>query len=160
MEASPKGVFLINVDEAIPAMEGHSGVGVVIRVWENQVVAAISLTLPGNFAVEETEAIAMEQGFVLAHMLGLENIMVEGDALQTIRAVQAKDCKGVAGHIIASIIQEMSKFQMAVTRHISRNGNKVAHELAQYAKRSGELKSWFGTALEFVADLLRTDAYS
>ena len=155
MEASPKGVFLINVDEAIPAMEGHSGVGVVIRVWENQVVAAISLTLPGNFAVEETEAIAMEQGFVLAHMLGLENIMVEGDALQTIRAVQAKDCKGVAG-----IIQEMSKFQIAVTRHISRNGNKVAHELAQYAKRSGELKSWFGTALEFVADLLRTDAYN
>ena len=160
MEASPKGVFLINVDEAIPAMEGHSGVGVVIRVWENQVVAAISLTLPGNFAVEETEAIAMEQGFVLAHMLGLENIMVEGDALQTIRAVQAKDCKGVAGHIIAGIIQEMSKFQIAVTRHISRNGNKVAHELAKYAKRSGELKSWFGTALEFVADLLRTDAYS
>ena len=64
----------------------------------------------------------MEQGFVLAHMLGLENIMVEGDALQTIRAVQAKDCKGVAGHIIAGIIQEMSKFQIAVTRHISRNG--------------------------------------
>ena len=35
----------------------------------------------------------------------------------------------------------MSKFQMAMTRHISRNGNKAAHELAQYAKRYGELKS-------------------
>ena len=46
----------------------------------------------------------MEQGFVLVHMLGLEIIMVEGDSLQTIRAVQAKDCKGVAGHIIAGII--------------------------------------------------------
>ena len=54
----------------------------------------------------------------------------------------------------------MSKFQMAVTKHISRNGNKVAHELAQYAKTSGELKSWFGTAPEFVVDLLHTDAYN
>ena len=84
LKPPPEGVFLINVDGAIPAMDGHSGVGVVIRDWENQVVAAISLTLPGNFAVEETEAIAMEQGFVLAHMLGLEIIMVEGDFLQTI----------------------------------------------------------------------------
>ena len=93
-------------------------------------------------------------------MLGLENIMLEGDSLQIIQAVQAKDCRGVASHIIAGIIQEMLKFRMAVTRHISRNGNKVAHELAQYAKRSGELKSWFGTAPEFVAGLLHTDAYS
>ena len=80
--------------------------------------------------------------------------------LFSIQAVQAKDCRGVAGHIIASIIQEMSKFQLVVTRHISRNSNKVAHELAQYAKRFGDLKSWCGTAPEFVADLLRTDAYS
>ena len=40
----PEGVFLINVDGAIPAMDHHSNVGVVIRDWENQVVAAISLT--------------------------------------------------------------------------------------------------------------------
>ena len=45
----------------------------------------------------------------------------------------------------------MSNFQMAVTRHISRNGDKVAHELAQYAKRFGELKSWFGIASEFIS---------
>ena len=120
-------------------------------------VGAISLPLPGNFAIEEIEAIAMEQGIVLAQMLGLENIMVEGDSLQTIQAVQVKDCRGVAGHTIAGIIQEMSNFQLVVTKHISRNGNKVAHELAQYAR---DLKSWFGTAQEFVADLLRTDAYS
>ena len=44
LKPPPEGVFLINVDGAIPAMDGHSGVGVVIRDWENQVVAAISLT--------------------------------------------------------------------------------------------------------------------
>nr|POE64788.1 hypothetical protein CFP56_74004 [Quercus suber] len=77
----PEGVFLINVDGAILAMDGNSGVSVVIRDWENQVVASISLPLPGKYAVEETEAIITEQGIVLAHMLGLEKIMFEGDFL-------------------------------------------------------------------------------
>ena len=62
----PEGVFLINVDGAIPAMDRHSDVGVVIRDWENQVVASISLPLHGKFAIKETKAIAMEQGIVLS----------------------------------------------------------------------------------------------
>ena len=56
-------------------------------------VAAINLTLLGNYAVEETEATAMEQGIVLAQMLGLEKIMVKGDSLQSIQVIQAKDSR-------------------------------------------------------------------
>ena len=56
----PKDVYLINVDGAIPAMEGNSGIGVIVRDWNNQVVAALSMPLSGRFVVEETEAIAME----------------------------------------------------------------------------------------------------
>ena len=36
----PKDVYLINVDGAIPAMEGNSEIEVIIRDWHNQVVAA------------------------------------------------------------------------------------------------------------------------
>ena len=39
----PKDVYLINVDGAVPAMEGNSGIGVIIRDWNNQVVAALSM---------------------------------------------------------------------------------------------------------------------
>ena len=46
---------------------------------------------------------------------------------------------------------------MAEVRHISRNGNKIAHELAQQAKRGGELKSRTGTTPDIVADLLGID---
>ena len=55
--------------------------------------------------------------------------------------------------------QEMSKFQMAMTRHMSRTGNKVAHELAQYVKRFRELKSWFGMALEFISTSRKPTRY-
>ena len=55
---------------------------------------------------------------------------LEGDSMQTIQAVKDKDCKGLAVNIISGIILEMSKFRMAEVRHISRNGNKIARELA------------------------------
>ena len=68
------------------------------------------------------EALAMEKGAILAMELGLENVILKG--------VKDKDCKGLASNIISGIILEMSKFKMAEVRHISRNSNKIAHELA------------------------------
>ena len=74
--------------------------------------------------------------------------------MQTVQAVKDKDCKGLAGNIISGIILELFNFRRAEVRHISRYGNKKAHELAQQAKRSGQLKSWTGTTAEIIADLL------
>ena len=54
----------------------------------------------------------MEQGIVLAHMLGLENIMLEGDSLQTIQAVQPKIVGGVAGHIFKEIQEFYHLFKL------------------------------------------------
>ena len=136
-----KVFFLINVDGGILAKDGHSGIGIVIWDWESQIVAAISMPLSRKFAVEEIEALAMEKGVILAFDLGLENVILEGDSLQTIQVVDKKDYRGMTSHIISGIIHEMSKFKMVEARHINRNGNKIAHELAQQAKRNGELKS-------------------
>ena len=77
----PKDVYLINVDGAVPAMEGNSGIGIIIRDWNNQVVAALSMPLLGRFAVEETEAVAMEHGIVLAKEIGLNQVILEGEIL-------------------------------------------------------------------------------
>ena len=66
----------------------------------------------------------------------------------------------MVGNIISGIILEMSKFRMAEVRHISRNSNKIAHELAQQAKRGGELKSWTGITPDIVDDLLGIDRFS
>ena len=66
----------------------------------------------------------------------------------------------MVGNIISGIILEMSKFRMAEVRHISRNSNKIAHELAQQAKRGGDLKSWTGITPDIVDDLLGIDRFS
>ncbi|XP_030930729.1 uncharacterized protein LOC115956517 [Quercus lobata] len=153
----PKDVYLINVDGAIPAKEGNSGIGVIIRDWNNQVVAALSKPLSGRFAVEETEAIAMEQGIVLAKELGLNQIILEGDSMQTVQAICNKDVWGVAGHIIHGILEGMNGFIYAEARYICRNSNKIAHELAQQDKRSGEECKWFDEVPENLASLCRLD---
>ena len=127
----PEEIFLINVDEAIPAKDGHSRVGVVIWDWESQIIAAVSMPLFRKFAIEETKVLVMRKGVILALELGLKNVILEGDSLQTIQAIKDKECKGMTGHIISGIIHEMSKFRRAEARHINRNGKKIAHELAQ-----------------------------
>ena len=66
-----EGFFLINVDNAIPAEDGHSGIGIVIWDWESKIAVAVSMPLSRKFAVEETEALVMEKGAILAMELGL-----------------------------------------------------------------------------------------
>ena len=66
----------------------------------------------------------------------------------------------MAGNIISGIILGMSKFRMAEVRQISRNGNKIAHELAQQAKERWRVEEWTGTTPDIVADLLGIDRFN
>ena len=98
-----EGFYLINVDGAIPLTNGQSRVGMLIQDWNRRLIVVVSMPLPRRYSVEETEAIAVEQSLVLAKELGLEKIIVEGDSLLTIQAVETMDVRGVVGHIIKGI---------------------------------------------------------
>ena len=65
-----EGFFLINVDDAIPAEDGHYGIGIVIWDWESKIAVAVSMPLSRKFAMEETDLV-MEKGAILAMELGL-----------------------------------------------------------------------------------------
>ena len=73
-------------------------------------MAVKCLPLSGRLAVEETEAIAMEQGMILAKNLGLEKTIFEGDLLQTIQAIEAKEVRSVVGYIVRSCLQNLPSF--------------------------------------------------
>ena len=65
-EAPPQGVFKVNVDGATTNQGRNSSIGVIIRDCLGQVVVALSKYLPGRFAADQVEALAMEQGILLA----------------------------------------------------------------------------------------------
>ncbi|KAK9982981.1 hypothetical protein SO802_032506 [Lithocarpus litseifolius] len=116
--------FLINVDGAIPTDYGHSGMGTLIRDNDLKFIAAMCKPLSGRFGVEETEAIAMEQGSVLAKELRLERVRIVGDSLQTIQAIEQEEVRCAVGHIVAGIVREMRSFADVKVKHIGRTGNK------------------------------------
>ena len=65
-EAPPQGVFKVNVDGATSNQGRNSSIGVIIRDCLGHVVAALSKYLPGRFAADQVEALAMDQGILLA----------------------------------------------------------------------------------------------
>ena len=160
LEQLQDNYFLINVDGAIPIGYGHSGIGILI--WDKRLrfIVAMCKPLSGRFGVEETEATTMEQGLVLAKELGLERVLMVGDSLQTVQAIEKEEVRGAVGHIVAGIVQEMRNFADVKVRHIGRTGNKIAHELAQQAKAVKDTMCWLGREPDIIADLLRSEGVS
>ena len=93
-EPPPVGFYIINVDGAIPLANGHSGIGIIVRDSDCRFFAAMSMPLQGRYSVEETKAIAVEQGCVLAKKLGLERVIIESDSLLTIQVVETNVVRG------------------------------------------------------------------
>ena len=65
-EAPSQGVFKVNVDGATSNQGRNSSIGVIIRDCLDHVVVALSKYLPGRFVADQVEALAMEQGILLA----------------------------------------------------------------------------------------------
>ena len=87
---------------------------------------------------------------MLAIKLGLERVILESDSLLTVQAVEANDVRGAVGHFVKGIVQSFYNFQESKIRHINRTSNKIAHELAQLARRSVNLSCGIGGSRIFV----------
>ena len=77
--------------------------------------------------------------------------------MQTIQAIEAKEVRSVVGHIVRSCLQNLPSFQEARVRHISRDDNKITHELAQLAKQSAEEQVWISTIPVWIEDMARAE---
>ncbi|XP_075654164.1 uncharacterized protein LOC142624474 [Castanea sativa] len=154
-EPPPVGFYTINVDGAIPLANGHSGIEVIVRDSDNRFVAAMSLPFQGRYSIEETEAIVVEQGCVLAKKLGLERVIIESDSLLTVQAVEANDVRGAVGHIVKGIVQSLYSFQESKIGHINRTSNKIAYELARHARRIRETVMWRMEIPDFLSEIAR-----
>lgn len=153
----PPGTFKVNVDGASSEHDGSSSVGVVIRDSNGLVVAALCLPLQSHFSAMLTEIFALEQGVLLAQELQLPRVIVESDALAVIQAINDKATGSSFGHLIQEVLQVGESFESCHFKHLSRNHNAVAHELAQHARRTGKCQIWKGVAPPFVQTLLQSD---
>ncbi|KAK9992866.1 hypothetical protein SO802_022569 [Lithocarpus litseifolius] len=97
-------------------------------------MAALTQIIPLPASVEIVEVLAARRALIFAKELGFDHVILEGDFEIAIRAVKSEDYFAATfGHIITDIKALSSQFRSVIFQHTCRQGNKVAHSLAQAA---------------------------
>lgn len=131
----PLGYFKVNVDGASSIDgSGVSSVGVIIWDYYGRVVAALCKALPLHYSAETSEFFATEQGVLLAQEMKLLHVLFESDASTIVSSISQVLTGGVMGHMVQSIHLARLSFSYCSFQHVERDYNRVAHELAQFAK--------------------------
>ena len=102
-----------------------------------EVIAASNKVLPTSYSAEISEALAMQDGVLLATEMEVSHAIFESDALSIILAINGGIHGGELGHIIRNIREVATLFSWCAFKHLKREGNRVAHELAKVAGISG-----------------------
>lgn len=87
----PPGMFKVNADGATSGDGNPSSIGVIIRDNRGETIAALCMPLNGQYPSLETEVIALEMGVLLAKEMGLQQIVLETDALTVVQYLLTVD---------------------------------------------------------------------
>ena len=122
----------LNVDASFHDDMRAGATGAVLRDYQGKFIAASSTFIPHISTATMAEARAMKEGLILACRLGCNSIMAKSDSIETIDA-----CTGVeawwndSAAIFADIVDLASRIDSIVFKHIPREANMVAHEIAK-----------------------------
>ena len=98
------GLYKINFDGAQFVDQASAGLGVVIRDWEGQIIAALSQKVGYLGSVDLVEALTASRSISFAKELSIHQMVVEGDSLRVIQAINdAKPVQTMYGHVIDDI---------------------------------------------------------
>ena len=98
----------------------------------------------------------MEQGVLLAQEMGVQQAVFESDASSVIQAISQDLCGGESGHLIQGIQNAKLNFLSCSFRHVKRDSNRAAHELAQYTKCKNVSCVWKGVSPPFLDFLIQS----
>ena len=153
----PLGVFKVNVDGTTSGDGRNSSVRAIIRDSCGAVTAACCKYFRGHFSVAEVEALAVEAGILLAHNMKISQVIIESDAVSTVSGISAKLVDGSLGHLYQGILAMLSSFSSLKIKHLEREYNKVAHELAHIARVNEASQVWVGDYPSVLLELVQAD---
>ena len=155
--ALPPNTYKINVDGATSENGKPSSIGVVIRDCRGWVVAVRGKILPATYTAEVTEAFAIEEGVVLACELKLSNVILESDSTVVVQALVSKSGCGDIGPIVQGAHAMLGSFSSWTTRHLKRDYNRAAQDLAKVTRFVETSQTWFGMDPPFLQQALLFD---
>ena len=154
---SPPRVFNVNVDGATSVDGRNSSVGAVIRDSCGTVIVACCKYFQGHFSVAKAKALAVECGILLVRDLKISQVIIESDAASIVSDINDKLMDGYLGNLYQGIIALLSSFPSWKIKHVKRECNRVAHELAHIARCSETNQVWLGVPPPKLFELIQAD---
>ena len=154
----PQLVYKLNFDAAIFTNLNCSRFGATIRNDRGEVMAAMSVKGPPITNNEEAKALACRKALEFSIDASFSELIIEGDNANVMRVVcSLLSNDSLLGHIIKDVKCIMSSLQYVSVNSIRREGNKVAHALARYAKIVFDDMYWLEDSSPLVVDDLYFD---
>nr|XP_023907618.1 uncharacterized protein LOC112019310 [Quercus suber] len=136
-------LYKVNFDAALFDHLGCAGLGVVVRDWRGNVLAALSQKVALPQSVEMAEALAAKRAVQLATEMSFTRVLVEGDCKRVVQALQTLGrCLKMYGHLIADARRLGATLQTCTFHHTLREGNLLAHSLARRAVLTADTVVW------------------
>jgi ribonuclease HI len=148
----------VNVDAAFDKGGRKMGFGIIIRDQEGKFLAAKSAIRMGRWELAAAEALATYLGVLLGQEMGVQQMILEGDAKQVTEAIRAKEGNdSMIGHLINDVRQCLKNIPRWQVNHVFREANRVAHELAKHALKQANDIVWVDECPSCIRDILLTE---
>jgi ribonuclease HI len=132
--APSQGWYKANWDVAIDNRKGRVGIGVILRDERGQMVAAMSKTRIGILEPSTGEAFAASSAVCFCRDLGVQCVVLEGDAKQIVDTVNSNSASWSRfGHLIDDTRRILESFPQWKCQFVRREANEAAHRLAKAA---------------------------
>ena len=131
----PDGWYKANFDAATFKEDERTGIGVILRNNKGLVMASASQNIQLMTSMVEMEAMAAIRAIELSSELGFDRVIFEGDCETVVRALtDSSQPFATYGLLIQDAQTLANRFNGVRFQHVGREGNKVAHNLARYAR--------------------------
>lgn len=140
------------------AQGGEVGMGVVIRDEDGRVLCLRVKRVAARWDATMAEAMAARYAIELAYRFGFMHLVLEGDALAVVRAVELKQIGSAPlFQIYDDIAHWRSEFVHFSVSHVKRAGNVVAHLLARWRCLCNSELVWLDNFPQSVTTLVELD---
>ena len=133
----------VNFDATMFENLGYAGIEVAIRHSTREIIVALSQRIPLPHSVEMVEAMAARKTIVFVQKMSLSKVVVEGDCLQVVSALNASVCcNTLYGNVIEGTRRRCCQFQHCQFQHVQRRGNMLTHTLAKRVVSFANYNVW------------------
>ena len=122
---------------------GCAGIEVAIRHSTGEIIAALSQRIRLPHSVEMVEAMAARRIIVFAREMSLSKVVVEGDCLRVVSALNAfVCCNTLNGNVIEGTHRWCCQFLHCQFQHVRRRGNMLTHTLTKRVVSFANYNVW------------------